>query len=43
MSSRRSLTYTSSPLLAAKTPAWRSRFIVGMVALGYCGLAARAA
>ncbi len=43
MSSRRSLTYTSSPLLAAKTPAWRSRFIVGMVALGFCGLAARAA
>ncbi|WP_234026635.1 peptidoglycan D,D-transpeptidase FtsI family protein [Melaminivora suipulveris] len=43
MSSSRSLAYTSSPLLAARTPVWRSRFIVALVALGFCGLAARAA
>ncbi len=38
----RSVLYTSSPLLAAKTPLWRSRFIVGAVALGFVALAARA-
>ncbi len=43
MNGSRSLAYTSSPLLAAKTPVWRSRFIVALVALGFCGLAARAA
>ncbi|SDM25460.1 peptidoglycan synthetase FtsI [Oryzisolibacter propanilivorax] len=41
--SSRSLAYTSSPLLASRTPVWRSRFIVALVALGFCGLAARAA
>ncbi|GAB3357006.1 MULTISPECIES: peptidoglycan D,D-transpeptidase FtsI family protein [Giesbergeria] len=39
----RSVLYTSSPLLASKTPVWRSRFIVGMIALGFVGLGARAA
>lgn len=39
----RSVLYTSSPLLASKTPVWRSRFIVGMIALGFIGLGARAA
>ena len=38
-----SVNYTSSPLLASKTPVWRSKFIVAMVALGFVGLAARAA
>ncbi len=39
----RSLAYTSSPLLASKTPVWRSKFIVGMIALGFVVLAGRAA
>ena len=39
----RSVLYTSSPLLASKTPVWRSKFIVAVVALGFMGLAARAA
>jgi cell division protein FtsI (penicillin-binding protein 3) len=38
----RSLAYTSSPLLASRTPVWRSKFIVGAIALGFVGLAARA-
>ncbi len=37
-----SIAYTSSPLLASRTPVWRSRFIVAAVALGFVGLAARA-
>ena len=41
--SRRSIAYTSSPLLASKTPVWRSKFIVAAIALGFVGLAARAA
>ncbi|MDD2608842.1 MAG: penicillin-binding protein 2 [Giesbergeria sp.] len=41
--SSRSVPYTSSPLLASKTPIWRSRFIVVMIALGFIGLGARAA
>ena len=41
--STRSVNHTSSPLLASKTPVWRSKFIVAMVALGFVGLAARAA
>jgi cell division protein FtsI (penicillin-binding protein 3) len=41
--SSRSVNYTSSPLLASKTPVWRSKFIVAAVALGFVGLAARAA
>jgi cell division protein FtsI (penicillin-binding protein 3) len=39
----RSVAYTSSPLLASRTPVWRSKFIVGAIALGFAGLAARAA
>ncbi len=39
----RSVPYTSSPLLASKTPVWRSKFIVAFLALGFVGLAARAA
>ncbi|MDP3618508.1 MAG: penicillin-binding protein 2 [Ramlibacter sp.] len=44
MSSRgRSLAYTSSPLLASKTPVWRSKFIVASIAVGFLALAGRAA
>ena len=39
----RSIAYTSSPLLASRTPLWRSKFIVAAVALGSVGLIARAA
>ena len=42
MSSSRSLAYTSSPLLASRTPVWRSKFIVAAVALAFVGLASRA-
>ncbi|MEI2623364.1 MAG: penicillin-binding protein 2 [Giesbergeria sp.] len=38
----RSVRYTMSPLLASKTPVWRSKFIVAMVALGFVALGARA-
>jgi cell division protein FtsI (penicillin-binding protein 3) len=38
----RSVSYSSSPLLAAKTPPWRSRFLVALVGLGFIGLLARA-
>lgn len=38
----RSIVYTSSPLLASRTPVWRSKFIVAAIALAFCGLAARA-
>lgn len=41
--SRRGVQYTSSPLLASRTPVWRSKLVVGAIALGFCGLAARAA
>ena len=41
--SHRSVLYTSSPLLASKTPLWRSKFIVAMIALGFVGLGVRAA
>jgi cell division protein FtsI (penicillin-binding protein 3) len=40
---RRSIQYTSSPLLASRTPVWRSKLVVGAIALAFCGLAARAA
>jgi len=43
MSSSRSVQYTSSPLLASKTPIWRSQFIVAVIAAGFLGLVARAA
>ena len=39
----RSVLYTSSPLLASKTPVWRSKFIVAAIALAFVGLAGRAA
>ncbi|MGA0571757.1 peptidoglycan D,D-transpeptidase FtsI family protein [Variovorax sp. VNK109] len=39
----RSVAYTSSPLLASKTPVWRSKLVVGAIALGFVGLAGRAA
>jgi len=38
----RSVSYSSSPLLAAKTPPWRSRFLVALVGLGFIGLLGRA-
>ncbi|MDM7456744.1 MAG: penicillin-binding protein 2 [Tepidimonas sp.] len=41
--SARSIPYGSSPLLTSAAPVWRSRFIVGMLALAFAGLAARAA
>jgi cell division protein FtsI (penicillin-binding protein 3) len=39
----KSVAYTSSPLLASKTPVWRSKFIVAAIALSFTGLAGRAA
>ena len=39
----RSIAYTSSPLLASRTPVWRSKFIVAAVAIAFIGLAVRAA
>jgi cell division protein FtsI (penicillin-binding protein 3) len=39
----KSLAYTSSPLLASRTPVWRSKFIVAAIALGFLALAGRAA
>jgi len=41
--STRSVQLSSSPLLASKTPVWRSKFIVAAIALGFMGLVARAA
>jgi cell division protein FtsI (penicillin-binding protein 3) len=41
--SNRSVQLSSSPLLASKTPVWRSKFIVAAIALGFMGLVARAA
>ena len=38
----RSIAYTSSPLLASRTPVWRSKFIVVAIALGFAGLVGRA-
>ncbi len=40
---RREVAYSSSPLLASKTPVWRSKLIVAAIAIGFAGLAARAA
>ncbi len=40
--SRKSIPYTSSPLLASRTPVWRSKLVVAAVALGFIGLAGRA-
>ena len=41
--SNRSVQLSSSPLLASKTPVWRSKFIVAAIALGFLGLVGRAA
>ena len=38
----RSVNYATSPLLASKTPPWRSRFIVALVGLAFLGLVGRA-
>jgi cell division protein FtsI (penicillin-binding protein 3) len=38
----RSVMYSTSPLLASKTPPWRSKFLVGLVGLGFLALAGRA-
>ena len=39
----RDIRYTSSPLLASRTPLWRSKFIVAMLALAFIVLIGRAA
>ncbi|MHB1199893.1 MAG: peptidoglycan D,D-transpeptidase FtsI family protein [Polaromonas sp.] len=39
----RSIRYTSSPLLASKTPVWRSKLIVAGLAVAFAALAGRAA
>ena len=39
----RSIAYHASPLLASKTPVWRSKFIVAGLGLAFVGLAGRAA
>jgi cell division protein FtsI (penicillin-binding protein 3) len=39
----RSVQLSSSPLLASKTPVWRSKFIVAAIALGFIALVVRAA
>jgi cell division protein FtsI (penicillin-binding protein 3) len=41
-SSARSVNYATSPLLASKTPPWRSRFVVVLVALAFLLLIGRA-
>ena len=39
----RSVLYASSPLLASKTPVWRSKTVVAVIAIAFIGLAGRAA
>ncbi len=41
--SSRSVRYGSTPLLASRTPVWRSKLIVAGIALGFLALAGRAA
>lgn len=41
--SSRDVNYAMSPLLAARTPGWRSRFVVALVGMGFVGLLGRAA
>jgi cell division protein FtsI (penicillin-binding protein 3) len=43
MSRNKALAYASSPLLASRTPVWRSKLIVAGIALAFVGLAGRAA
>ncbi|MEP7059028.1 MAG: penicillin-binding protein 2, partial [Caldimonas sp.] len=38
----RSVTYSTSPLLASRTPPWRSKFLVALVGLSFCVLLGRA-
>ena len=38
----RSVMYATSPLLASKTPPWRSKFLVALVGLSFCVLLGRA-
>jgi len=38
----RSVNYASSPLLASKTPPWRSKLLVALVGVGFCVLLGRA-
>lgn len=40
--SSRAVNYSTSPLLASKTPPWRSKFLVALVGLSFCGLLGRA-
>ncbi|MBV8621374.1 MAG: penicillin-binding protein 2 [Curvibacter sp.] len=42
MRNSHSIRYTTSPLLASKTPAWRSKFIVALILLGFVLLVGRA-
>jgi cell division protein FtsI (penicillin-binding protein 3) len=42
MASSRGVAYSSSPLLASKTPPWRSKFLVALVGLGFVVLLGRA-
>lgn len=42
LGSGRAVNYSTSPLLASKTPPWRSRFLVGLVGLAFAGLLGRA-
>ncbi|HSW07492.1 peptidoglycan D,D-transpeptidase FtsI family protein [Aquabacterium sp.] len=42
-SNTRAVNYATSPLLASKTPNWRSRFVVALVAFSFAGLLGRAA
>jgi cell division protein FtsI (penicillin-binding protein 3) len=39
----RSVMYSTSPLLASKTPPWRSKLLVAIVGLSFCVLLGRAA
>lgn len=41
--SRNGINFSNSPLLASKTPVWRSKFVVGLLASGFAVLAGRAA
>jgi cell division protein FtsI (penicillin-binding protein 3) len=41
--SGRLVAYSSSPLLASRTPVWRSKFIMAGIAVAFLGLAGRAA
>lgn len=40
--SRKGINFSNSPLLASKTPVWRSKLVVGLLALGFAVLALRA-